>query len=329
VLHRVLACSVLAACSFTSGSTTVSSDGHVVADAAADAAADALDALAPPQDGSVNCFAAWHVGPLHFTMPAAIAFTDVIPTNVFERDPFLSPDEKTLYFGANLPPPNGLPNTGAEDVYIATRSALDQPFGTPAVYLPASSPNNESKMSMTLDGSFLVVASDRPGGQGGVDIWGGSPAAALTEMHLAAHVDTGDDQLDPDINDAGTHLYFAPKPNGTQEIDIATRATINDDFGSPQRLANLFSGQDDGDPAVSPDERILVFSTRRNVGSVGVELFFATRTDPTADFGTPVAIPDVNSPMDDNDPVLSRDGCRLYFSSNRGGTDILYVTSVM
>jgi hypothetical protein len=49
----------------------------------------------------------------------------------------------------------------------------------------------------------------------------------------------------------------------------------------------------------------------------GTNLWYATRQDPTQDFGLPEPIPMVNSDRDDGDPMLSADGCELYFTSNQ------------
>jgi hypothetical protein len=77
----------------------------------------------------------------------------------------------------------------------------------------------------------------------------------------------------------------------------------------------------DADPAVSRDERVLVFSSGRLTGLLATgrtNLWYATRGDPGADFGAPRPIPGVNGNEEDGDPRLSDDGCTLYFSTTRG-----------
>ncbi len=316
-MRCALACSVLAGCSFVGRASAVA-DGPVAIDAPA-ATIDALDAQnVTTIDAPVDCKARWHAQTVQLSAPVLVAFANPASGTAGARDPFLSPDELTIYFASN------------NDVNVATRTALDAPFGMPTVFAPASSSASESKMSMTFDGTFLVVASDRSGGKGMADIWAGPTTLppSLDETHLDS-VDDGNNQLDPSINDDGTHLYLAPVPAGNpQEIDVAIRGAMDQDFATPTKLKNINSSSGEADPALTPDELVIVFSSRRNAGQ-GVDLYYATRDVASNDFDAPSAIPAVNGPDDDNDPVISRDGCRLYFSSHRSGTDELYVVSMM
>jgi Tol biopolymer transport system component len=72
---------------------------------------------------------------------------------------------------------------------------------------------------------------------------------------------------------------------------------------------------DTADPALSKDERLIVYSRRQGGGNY--ELYYATRATATDGFNQPAKIPDVNGGADDADPMLSDDGCELYFASNR------------
>jgi Tol biopolymer transport system component len=81
------------------------------------------------------------------------------------------------------------------------------------------------------------------------------------------------------------------------------------------------SGNTDADPALSPHERIIVFTSKRPAGTGlgATNLWYSTRPSATADFAPPKLIPSVNSDQEDGDPVLSADGCELYFASTRVG----------
>jgi Tol biopolymer transport system component len=59
---------------------------------------------------------------------------------------------------------------GANDIYYATRSNTSEPFG-PAIHLPElSSVSTDSRPVISKDGSFMILSSGRPGGEG-PDIW--------------------------------------------------------------------------------------------------------------------------------------------------------------
>ena len=80
----------------------------------------------------------------------------------------------------------------------------------------------------------------------------------------------------------------------------------------------LNSGFGDFQPALSHDELVIVFTSNRPIDAeLGPSLWYATRQQVTDDFGMPRAIPSVNSHYNDSDPMLSDDGCTLYFASDR------------
>jgi Tol biopolymer transport system component len=147
-------------------------------------------------------------------------------------------------------------------------------------------------------------------------------------------LDTTDPEYDPWISADGKTLYYAPSPVGLpQSIAVATRTSTTVQFTSSSRVDELYSGSGDGDPTLSPDQLIILFSSQRPppnaaVTPLGVNLWYAVRPQPDVAFGAPAPVPGVNSDGNDGDPHLSADGCRLYFSSDRAGTYDLYVATV-
>lgn len=200
--------------------TDVDADPDVVIDAAIDAGIDA--AVDAPMPIPANCFAAWLNNTIRFTAPAAL--TSVNSTS-FERDPFLSPDELTLYLSSARAPST----TG--DTWIATRTNRSMPFGTPVVYAPFSTGGNETKASITSTGLFAVVGSDQAGGAGGVDVWEtsratiGAPWGTLTRTHVMMVNGAGSDH-DPMVSPDGLRIYTAPDTPSPQHISVATRGLL-------------------------------------------------------------------------------------------------------
>lgn len=282
-------------------------DGGLVDGAVADAR---------PPDASVvspgDCWPRWHAASLTFA--EARILTEVNSTT-YDRDPTIAPDELTLYWST------GRTGSLSSDVWTATRADRDAAFATPVLRADVNSVSAETRLSITADGLLAAIGSTRAGGAGSVDVWLARRATATgafetaTRTELDAINDAGA-QHDPFLSGDGLRLYFAPV-GGSQRIDVTSRATRGDVFGAPTTLFD--SGLGDADPTLSPDERVIVWASRRT-GSVGSDLWYAVRAAATDPFGAPVQLPSpINGPSDDGDPALGSDGCRLYFSSTRTG----------
>jgi WD40 repeat protein len=76
-------------------------------------------------------------------------------------NPVLSADELTLYY-----------TDGAQsDIFVATRTTKNAAFGIGVPVANVNSTANDAPMYLSDDGCVLYLASNRPGGIGGMDIW--------------------------------------------------------------------------------------------------------------------------------------------------------------
>jgi Tol biopolymer transport system component len=302
-----------------------SSDAAIAIDASPDAAIDAP--IVTP-----SCLQRWLDGPLTLSDPDELT---ALSTTGSERDPWVSPGGLTLYFARD-----SSATGGKGDIFQATRATKSDLFSNANKLSNLSTDGDDDRPALTADERMIALASnqDHPT-SGGVDIYiatrtnttalFGSP----NRDHLAKVNAVQGKHFDPFLNADGLHLYFAPAAAGQQTISVATRTVVNQDFATPAPVGGIRAGagdgDDDADPALSQDERVIVFSSNRPNGAGGTDLWFATRSGATGDFGMPRRIPTVNSDKDDGDPMLSADGCELYFASTRKGGDYdLYVARV-
>src|SRR5580765_5974000 len=108
---------VVAGCGFhPTTSTNAPSDAG---DANGDGEADAADG-AVPLDAPSSCMQHWLAHTPRFTTPVSLS----VNTGGYERDPFLSPDELSIYVSTD----RGA--SGTTDKFLATRSSLTGAWGT-------------------------------------------------------------------------------------------------------------------------------------------------------------------------------------------------------
>jgi Tol biopolymer transport system component len=167
--------------------------------------------------------------------------------------------------------------------------------------------------SFAPDGKTLLFISNRPlpGDPDGTvrrdfNIWlvhrqtdgtWGDPVA------LERNINTDTSEFAPSVTAAGT-LYFS---RGEYIFRAEKRGS---DFVTPVALP-----MKGGDPAISPDERFIVFDADGLVPG-DADLFVSCRTQ--TGWAAPSRLADpVNSPYEEGDPSISADGHTLYFFSRR------------
>ena len=166
-----------------------------------------------------------------------------------ECDPALAPDGRRLLFASNRRAPDrrgpeplavqapdpGAANPRGAKTYglyaldLGRPGAADEFSGVVRRLATVSSEADDLRPAISPDGRWLYLASNRPGGLGGYDIWrariaGAGLDACLPPENLGPPVNTAADERDPALTPEGFGLYFAgnrPATGGSPALYLA------------------------------------------------------------------------------------------------------------
>jgi hypothetical protein len=233
-----------------------------------------------------------------------------------DDDPSLTEDLLELYFNRNA------------DIYVSKRASTGAAWGAPTAVAELNTTATETTPEVSGDGLTIYFASARTPTQGGNDIWmatrGSRTAVWGTPVQVAELSSTTGDGA-PTLADPLTITIDSERGGATMlDLFIATRAAPGAAWGAPTALAELNSGQQEGNAIMSPDKLVIYFDSNRSGDG---ELYVATRGTATAAFSPPARITELTSTSADTDPWVSPDGRTMYFTSARDGMQRLWQTT--
>jgi len=127
------------------------------------------------------------------------------------------------------------------------------------------------------------------------------------------------------VSHDGLELYLdsdRPGNYGYWDIYVCMRSNENDDWDTPKNLGPVVnSARPDGCASLSVDGLEMYFHSHNRSGGWGAwDIWVTKRESKEAPWSTPVNLgAPVNSSAWENCPSLSKNGCELYFGSNRSG----------
>jgi hypothetical protein len=235
----------------------------------------------------------------------------------------LSQDGLTLFFDSNR---SG--GRGSFDIWTTTRPSISGPWSKPAnLGSPVNTGNWDGVPSISTDGLSLIFSSNRPGGQGDVDLWESKRATVddpwRAPVNLGPAVNSTSLDWTQCVSADGLELYLGserPGGNGQSDIWVATRGTRQDDWSMPRNLGpTVNSSAFDGFPGLSPDGLLLFITSERSGGYGGRDVWISRRASASDPWERPVNMgPPFNTSAWDQGVVLSSDGSKLYFSTASG-----------
>lgn len=212
--------------------------------------------------------------------------------------------------------PWGAP-TNAEAV-PGTSSELNTPFLDGC---PIQSPN----------GLRLYLASDRPGGLGGIDIWVATRPSTQAPWgapeNLGAPVNSSADDFCPTPIHGKRLFFVSARAGGCGGPDIyLTRRNPAHGWEDPENLGCQVNSPA-GEAGPSYVGGVLYFSSARP-GGFAAELpgatpdsdIYMTQVEADWTFGPVDIVPSLNTASDDARPNVRKDGLEVVFDSNRPGT---------
>jgi len=190
---------------------------------------------------------------------------------------------------------------------------------------------------ISRDGKKFFMASNRPGGLGGIDIWlstrarKGDPWGA--PVNVGAPVNSSANDFCPTLARDGRNFYFVSnRAGGCGGADMYTaQRSATGSFGPVTNLGcQVNSSVDEASPMPLRElgkGSVLYFSSTRLGGFaaeapgalVGDSDLYASVWDGIV-FGPAALVPGANSAFEDGQPNTRRDGLELFFYSNRTGT---------
>jgi Tol biopolymer transport system component len=238
---------------------------------------------------------------------------------------------------------------------LVTQAALATAFSdfAPAITIEAAVPGADPMFNtpdiegcpfVSRDGKKFFMASNRPGGEGGIDIWV-STRSHRTEpwgepVNVGSPVNSAANDFCPTLARNGHTFYFvstrsSPDACGGGDIYV-TRLRNDGEFDEPRNLGcTVNSEYNEFSPFPLPQSTtgpVLYFSsTRPRAGGTGGDIYMTESHGGV--FGAPQLVPGVNSLADDGHPNVRRDGLEIFFYSQRsdlpgaqGGPDIFMAT---
>jgi hypothetical protein len=197
------------------------------------------------------------------------------------------------------------------------------------------------------DGKTFFLASNRPGGLGGIDVWV-SRRESVDEpwgapVNAGEPINSASNDFCPMLARDGHEFFFVSnRPGGCGGDDIyITRFRDDGTIDPPQSLGcdvNSAGNEAGPVPITEPGRGPVLYFSSTRAGGFSAEATGAVTGD--ADvyssewrggrFQPPTLVPGFNSAQEDMPPYVQRDALEIYFSSNRpggkGGPDIWMAT---
>ena len=238
-----------------------------------------------------------------------------------DDDPTATGDALELFWASE----RGGAVSGYADIYTVTRASIDAPWSTPMAVAELNSSSEDQSPGITADGLTIYFASRRPNGAGS-NIWMAtrpSRGATWSTPTMVSELSSAAEEFEPQPDASNTRIVFY-RHNSTTDtaLMLATRASPSVAWGTPAPILELDTPVLEKSPFLTADGLTIYYSSTN--GMTTSDLYVASRTSTTGPFMAGVAMTDLETPMNDDDPWLSSDGRVMFFASDRSGNFEVY-----
>jgi hypothetical protein len=240
------------------------------------------------------------------------------------EDPVISADGLELIY-ASTDAPSGGPN----DLWVTTRSARGEMWGTPQPLTEINSAAKDQTPTLSSDDLTLWFSSGRGGGPD--DLYVATRATRTSPWSTPvriAELSTSEEDRGMTVFATDLRTVFNRGPDTAGPFDLfgASRPTADAPWGAPLPVSALNTESDERNAFVTPDGSSMYFaSDRGGMGKLDIWLS-ALELEPDERWGAPLLVTEASVPTaNDDDPVCTPDLTIMIFASDRVvGTFALY-----
>lgn len=189
-------------------------------------------------------------------------FLEELSSPDFDTSPAVDGDGLTFWFSSV--PPN---SASGLDIFKVVRGTRDDAWGTPTLVPELNSEVDDIPRPTGARGLVMPFASRRAGGEY-LTYFASRPNidAPFDEITLVEGLAQSDElAADAFLTDDGrTLLYTQGGPDNPGDLFMAARASTSDPFGEVVAIDSLNTDADERDPWLSPDGKVLYFSSDRD-----------------------------------------------------------------